>query len=48
MVKIIHGKNNGILRNTVHEYLKDNSNIQSYRIGNYYEGGIGVTIAFMK
>lgn len=48
MVKIIHGKNNGILRHTLHEYLKDNSNIQSYRIGNYYEGGIGVTIAFIK
>lgn len=48
MVKIIHGKNNGILRNAVHKYLTNNPNVKSFRLGNYYEGSLGVTIVFMK
>lgn len=47
-VKIIHGKNGGILRKAVHEYLKSNKNIVEFHLGNYYEGQFGVTIATLK
>ena len=47
-VKIIHGKNGGILRQAVHEYLDNNPYISSYNFGDYYEGGFGVTIAYIK
>ena len=43
-IKIIHGRNGGVLRKAVHEYLKHNKNVESYRLGNYYEGSYGVTI----
>ena len=47
-VKIIHGKHGGILRNAVHKYLKENQNVNSYRLGNYFEGSYGVTIVSLK
>lgn len=48
VVKIIHGRNGGILRKAVHEYLKHNKNVDSFRLGNYYEGSYGVTIIQLK
>lgn len=47
-VRIIHGKNGGILRKAVHEFLKSNNKILSFRLGNYFEGSYGVTIATLK
>ena len=47
-IKIIHGRNGGVLRKAVHEYLKHNKNIESFRLGNYYEGSYGVTIIKLK
>ena len=47
-VKIIHGKNGGIIRNAVHEYLDNHPYISSYNFGDYHEGGFGVTIAYIK
>ena len=47
-VKIIHGKNGGIIRKAVHEYLNNHPYISSYNFGNYHEGGFGVTIAYIK
>ncbi len=47
-VKIIHGKNGGILRKAVHEFLKSNKYVESFRLGNYFEGSYGVTIATLK
>ena len=44
-VRIIHGKGMGILRNAVHQELKKNKYIKSYRLGVYGEGEDGVTIA---
>ena len=44
-VRIIHGKGMGILRNAVHQELKKNKYIKSYRLGIYGEGEDGVTIA---
>ena len=44
-VRIIHGKGMGVLRNAVHQELKKNKYIKSYRLGVYGEGEDGVTIA---
>ncbi len=43
-VQIIHGKGTGILRQGVTEYLKGHKQVHSFRIGEYGEGGTGITI----
>ncbi len=43
-VSIIHGKGSGKLREEVKKQLKRNSEIKSFRIGNWNEGDSGVTI----
>ena len=43
-VTIIHGKGTGALRTAVHNYLRSNSHIKSFRLGLYGEGEAGVTI----
>ncbi len=47
-VRIIHGKGTGVLRNAVHQALKKNKFVKSYRLGVYGEGEDGVTIAEFK
>lgn len=47
-VKIIHGRSGGILRKAVHEYLENAPYVSSYSLGLYHEGGLGVTIAYLK
>ena len=44
-VRIIHGKGTGTLRAAVHQALKKNKFIKSFRLGVYGEGEDGVTIA---
>ena len=46
-VRVIHGYGEGILRRAVQQYLKENKSIESYRPGEYTEGGKGVTIAVL-
>ncbi|MDY6821577.1 MAG: Smr/MutS family protein, partial [Deferribacterota bacterium] len=41
---IIHGRGTGKLKKGVHEYLKNNKYVKSYRIANADEGGEAVTI----
>lgn len=43
-VRIIHGKGSGILRKTVTELLVDHPLVESFRVADYREGGIGATI----
>ncbi|MBR6376918.1 MAG: Smr/MutS family protein, partial [Oscillospiraceae bacterium] len=47
-VRIIHGKGTGVLRKTVHEELRKNKHVKSFRLGVYGEGEDGVTIAEFK
>jgi DNA mismatch repair protein MutS2 len=47
-VRIIHGKGTGVLRAAVHQELKKNKFIKSFRLGVYGEGEDGVTIAEFK
>lgn len=47
-VHIIHGKGTGVLRTGIQEYLRKHKHVKSYRIGNYNEGGTGVTVAELK
>lgn len=44
-VRIVHGKGTGALRKGVHDYLKKQKHVASYRLGEYGEGDTGVTIA---
>ncbi|MCZ8519396.1 MULTISPECIES: endonuclease MutS2 [Paenibacillus] len=47
-VFIIHGKGTGVLRAGIQEYLRKHKHVKSYRMGNYNEGGAGVTVAELK
>jgi DNA mismatch repair protein MutS2 len=47
-LSIIHGKGTGALRKGVHDLLKANSLVESYRLGSYGEGEAGVTIVFLR
>ena len=43
-VRVVHGKGTGALRKGVHEYLKRQSYVKSFRLGEFGEGDAGVTI----
>ena len=47
-VRIVHGKGTGALRQGVHNYLKRQKHVDSYRLGTFGEGDAGVTIVEFK
>lgn len=48
MVRIVHGKGTGVLRQVVREILKRHSLVKSFRLGENGEGGDGVTVATLN
>lgn len=44
-IRIIHGRGTGTLKKAVHDYCRKSSVIKSYRLGDFDEGGDGVTVA---
>lgn len=47
-VRIVHGKGTGALRSGIHNYLKRQKRVKSFRLGAFGEGDAGVTIAELK
>lgn len=47
-VRIIHGSGTGALRTAIHQYLNQQSFVESYRLGNGNEGGVGATVVTLK
>ena len=47
-IRIVHGKGTGALRNGIHHYLKSNKFVDSFRLGTFGEGEMGVTIVNLK
>ncbi|WP_235885377.1 endonuclease MutS2 [Paenibacillus cymbidii] len=47
-IYIIHGKGTGVLRTGIQEYLRRHRHVKAYRLGNYGEGGAGVTVVELK
>jgi len=47
-VYVIHGKGTGTLRRTLSDYLKNHPEVDSIRLGDWNEGGAGVTVVHLK
>lgn len=47
-VRIVHGKGTGALRKGIHQYLRRQKHVRSFRLGQFGEGDAGVTIAELK
>ena len=47
-VRIVHGKGTGALRDAVHQHLKRQKYVKSYKLAEFGEGDAGVTICEFK
>ena len=47
-VIVIHGKGTGVLRKSINDMLKRHPQVKNYRLGEYGEGGTGVTVVELK
>ena len=47
-VRIVHGKGTGALRSGIHQYLRRQKHVKTFRLGAFGEGDSGVTIAEIK
>ena len=47
-VRIVHGKGTGKLRAGIHQMLKKDPAVKSYRMGTFGEGEMGVTVVELK
>ncbi len=48
IVRIIHGKRGGVLRKALHNLLDEHPYVESYSLGDYFNGQYGVTIVHLK
>lgn len=47
-IRIVHGKGTGALRKAIHNFLKTNSHVKTFRLGTFGEGEMGVTVVELK
>lgn len=47
-IRIIHGRGTGALKHAISEYCRKSNLVLDYKLGNFDEGGDGVTIATLK
>ncbi|EPY2295899.1 endonuclease MutS2 [Clostridium sporogenes] len=47
-VTLVHGKGTGVLRKTIMDMLKGHPHVKRHRLGEYGEGGTGVTVVELK
>ena len=47
-VRVVHGKGTGALRKAIHNYLRKQKHVASYRLGEFGEGDAGVTVVTFK
>ncbi len=47
-IYVVHGKGTGALRRALSEFLKQHSAVETFRLGNWNEGGAGVTVVILK
>lgn len=47
-VRVVHGKGTGALRKGIHQYLRRQKHVKTYRLGEFGEGDAGVTIVELK
>ena len=47
-VRVVHGKGTGALRKGIHNYLRRQKHVDSFRLGEFGEGDAGVTIVEFK
>jgi DNA mismatch repair protein MutS2 len=48
VVRIVHGKGTGRLRQAIHDYLRSHPQVRSFELAPLHEGGEGVTIAYLE
>ena len=47
-VRIVHGKGTGRLREGIHQFLRKHPHVESFRMGTFGEGEMGVTVVELK
>ncbi|MGL5244509.1 MAG: Smr/MutS family protein, partial [Sarcina sp.] len=47
-VTLVHGKGTGVLRKSINEMLRKHPHVKKHRLGEYGEGGTGVTVVILK
>ncbi|MBR2744349.1 MAG: endonuclease MutS2 [Clostridia bacterium] len=48
IVRIVHGKGTGKLREGIHQFLRNHPHVNSFRMGTFGEGEMGVTVVELK
>lgn len=47
-VFIVHGKGSGTLRRMVREFIKADNRVQNFQLGEFFEGGSGITVVNLR